>query len=127
MILMLLACIGLALSAYGLFIEYNLQRNPSYKPMCDVSDYVSCSKPLSSSYSSLFIVSNTVAGLVFYALIFIFALFEYTTLIFYASCGAMLVSFVLAYLLFVKIKAFCLLCTALYVVNVGLLISSYLS
>ncbi len=123
--IIVIACIGFGLSLYGFLIEQKIKKDPQYKPACDISDRISCSKPFLSSYGKLLSVSNTIVGLFFYALLGVFAWCEYTMLIFYCSLIAVVVSIYLAYILYAKIKVFCLLCTAIYIVNLALLWASY--
>lgn len=44
----LVGVVGLVVSAYGLYVELYSADNPDYKPMCDLHEYVSCSKALNS-------------------------------------------------------------------------------
>lgn len=121
----LLATIGLLVSSYGYFIEQKIKKDPTYQPVCDISDKISCSKPFTSSYGKLMTVSNTVIGMGFYSTILALSAFEYTMPIFYLSLGAVGVSVYLAYVLYFKIRSLCLLCSAIYGVNLGLLLASY--
>ncbi len=121
----ILSVIGFLLSLYGFFIERKIEQDSNYKPLCDLSDAISCSKPIVSEYGNIFIISNTVIGIFFYTLLLMLAYIESTTLIFYVSLAACLASLVLAYILFAKIKTLCLLCTGIYLVNIGLLVASY--
>jgi vitamin-K-epoxide reductase (warfarin-sensitive) len=112
-----LALIGFGISLYAYFVEKKIKEDASYKPACDLSDRISCSKPLNSQYGNLFFVSNTVAGMSFYALIALLAALNASTLILVAAIGACILTLYLAYLLYFKIKSLCLVCTSLYVVN----------
>jgi len=120
-----LAVMGLLISAYGYFIEQKMKRDATYKPVCDISDNISCTKPFLSPYGKLMKVSNTVVGMGFYSTILAFSMLGYALPIFYLSVAAAGASLVLAYILYVKIRSLCLLCTAIYGINVGLLFVSY--
>ena len=124
LILILLCAIGFLVSVYGFFIEQQLKKNPSYKPACDISDNMSCTKPLQSSFSKLFGISNTIIGMVFYAVMGVLAWWGYYLLVFLGSAAACLVSLYLAYVLYAKIKTLCLICTITYLVNGALLLAS---
>ena len=124
-VFIMLAALGLGISLYTYVIEQRLKRDVSYKPVCDISDRISCSKPMQSQYASLFYFSNALVGTVFYGLLIALALVEARNLMFIATIGASIVSCVLAYLLYVKIKALCLLCTSLYIINLLLLYLSF--
>lgn len=122
-----LACIGFALSLYASIVEKKLKDDPAYKPACDISDRISCSKVATSSYANLFFVSNALAGMLFYALVIILTVFDYERLLMIVLvCGA-LMSIYLAYILYAKIKSLCLVCTATYIINAALLACMYLA
>jgi vitamin-K-epoxide reductase (warfarin-sensitive) len=123
--LFILSLIGFGISTYAFFVEQKLMKDSQYKAVCDVSDMVSCTKPLLSPYATLLGVSNTILGMLFYAAMAVCALAELTILIWYGSVVAVLMSSVFAYLLYFKIKSLCLICTSIYVVNLLLLYVAY--
>lgn len=120
----LVALAGFGLSLYAYIVEQRVLENPSYKPACDLSDRVSCSKPLLSEYGKLFFVSNTWVGMAFYGLVFVFALLGLGYPIFLLSCVSLGASLVLAYILYFKVRSFCLICHAIYLVNIVLFVLS---
>ncbi len=122
----LLSIIGFLISWYVFTIEHKLKKDKNYKPMCDLSDRISCSKPLLSPYGTLFGIGNSILGMIFYANMFMLALFEFNTLLFYGSIAACISSIIFAYLLYFKIKSFCLVCTAIYIINALMLLVSFL-
>ncbi len=117
----ILAAIGFCIAAYAYWLDRKIKYQPNYKPVCDINDFVSCTKPIKSSYSNIFFVSNALVGMSFYGVVISLALLNATKLLFIASLGACIASFFLAYLLFFKIKSLCLLCTSLYLINAVLL------
>lgn len=125
MFIILLALAGIVISIYAYTVETNIGRNAEYKPMCDISDKVSCSRVMQSGYGKILGISNALIGAAFYSLIFILASFSAATIIFYISIAAVLVSIGLAYLSYFRIKSFCLVCTSVYVINILLLVVSY--
>jgi uncharacterized membrane protein len=40
--------IGIMLSSYSLYVELRKDADPSYRPMCDLHEHVSCSKAFMS-------------------------------------------------------------------------------
>ena len=120
--ILILAFLGFCISLYGFIIEKQIKKNPQYKPACDISDTVSCSKPLLSKYGKLFFVSNSLLGVLFYLSMIILAWYEQGQLLFYGSLISVLVSIILAYILFFKIRSVCLLCLMIYVINVLMLL-----
>lgn len=116
---------GFALSMYTYVVERTLINNQKYKAACDLSDMVSCTKPLLSPYGKLLGFSNSLLGMAFYVVMMIAALGEYSLLIWYGSVAAIGASVVFAYLLYFKIRSLCLICTSIYVVNIALLYCAY--
>jgi len=126
-VILLLSVIGFAISLYGFYIEEQLKKNPAYKPLCDLSDKASCTKPIKSSFGKIFGVSNTIIGMIFYAGIALLTCLGYHQLVLIGAIGACVVSVFLAYILYFKIKTICLICTLTYAVNVSLLLASWFS
>ena len=122
-----IAMIGLVISAYGYFVESRIQADPTYKPACDISDIVSCSKPIRSKYGKLFLFSNTSLGFGYYTSMISLAAIDYAYLSFFLAIGGICASAIFAYILFFKIRAFCLICMSVYAVNVALLIATFMS
>lgn len=122
---LLLVMIGLGGSVYAYFLEKQLETNPAYKPACDISDRFSCVKPIKSKYAKLFGLSNGIVGIMFYALLAV-SLFIGCAKCFTLLATAGLIACVwFAYILYVKIKTVCLVCTMLYVVNFLLFLSCW--
>jgi len=117
-LIILLAIIGLIISVYAYYVEKRIMANAAYKPACDINDTISCTKPLTSTYAKLFFVSNTLVGMLFYLAIGIAAYLDASTIALALSCAGVIMTVVLAYLLYFKVKAFCLVCTSIYLVNV---------
>ena len=75
MIIIIVTIIGFMVSLYAYYIEKKIEQDPTYKPICDLSDRISCSKPIRSSWGKLFTLSNASVGMVFY--VFILLLYCY--------------------------------------------------
>lgn len=120
-----LALIGLALSLYSYYVSLRIRKN-RYKPLCDISTNISCSKAFSSRGGRMFLVHNSVVGLLFYVIVFILGLQNDVVGIFYLSIPAVLFSLYLAYVSYFQMKNFCLVCSATYLVNFLILVVSYL-
>jgi uncharacterized membrane protein len=125
LLIALLGAAGLGLSIYSWYVEQKIKSDPTFKPFCDISDVVSCSKPLMSKYRAIFFISNPLLGIGFYLLIILLALAEYKTALMYSSTAGVLASFIFAYILFAKIRSICIVCTAIYIVNLALFLASY--
>jgi len=124
-IILILATIGFAISLYAYITEQQIKMDRSYKPACDLSDRISCSKPMLSPYANLLFFSNNLVGVAYYILVAFLAYFDQVNLVFYAVIANCLFSCFLAYLLIFKIRSFCILCVSLYVVNIAMLIVAY--
>lgn len=127
MCVVVLAVIGFVISLYASIVERKLKHDPTYKPACDISDRISCSKVATSPYANLFFISNAVAGMLFYALVMLLAFLEYGQLLMITVVAGVLMSIYLAYILYTKIKSLCLVCTATYIINAALLACMFLS
>jgi uncharacterized membrane protein len=124
--IMILSAIGFLLSVYAFYIEQCLRRNSAYKAFCDISDGISCAKPLLSPYAKLLGISNALLGMVFYTGMIVCAWFDYADLVLYGALASAFASVVFAYILYFKIGTLCPICTAIYVVNVLLVFCAYI-
>jgi vitamin-K-epoxide reductase (warfarin-sensitive) len=120
--ILILAIIGFVISAYLFYVEQKMKSDITYKPVCDISDRISCSKVIQSPFARLFFVSNTIIGMGYYAVVALLALMNMGKLLVILSVGAALASCVLGYILYFKIKSFCVMCTSLYIVNFLILV-----
>ena len=126
LIIQLLSIIGLILSLYAFYVVEKMKKEKKYKATCDISDKVSCTKAFGSKYGKTFGLSNSIYGMVFYIIIFILAIFGLNNYIFYLSILSVIVSIYLAYILYFKVKSFCLVCNGIYLISILLLVFSYL-
>ena len=123
--IIVLAGIGIVLSFYAWNVEQHVGRKKGYHAACDINEEVSCTRAFTSSYGRLLGASNSFYGMVFYALIILLALRQETGYILVLSILVLLASICLAYLQYVKVNTLCLVCNAIYVVNILLAIVSY--
>lgn len=114
---LILSIIGFCISLYTYVVEQIIKTKPEYRPACDINDYISCTKPMKTPYANIFYVSNAIVGILYYVLVAILSVYNAINLLLIVAIGACLVSIYLAYLLYFKIKALCILCTALYIIN----------
>lgn len=119
--IVVIASLGLVISAYAYFVEQKMKQDHTYKPMCDISDRISCSKPFASRYGALLGVANSLVSAFFYLVIILLAFLGMKKLIFLVAIVACCASLVFAYILFVKIRVFCVVCFSIYVID-GLLL-----
>lgn len=113
----MVSLLGVALSLYSYLLEKTLAKNPTFKPLCDLSDKISCTAPLKSPYSHMLGVSNAIWGMLFYTCVILLALKDLTGALVVVSLIGVVYSIYLASLLIFKIRAWCLVCSALYLVN----------
>ena len=123
--LIITSIVGLILSIYALYVGLRAKENKNYKAACDISDKASCTKAFSSSYGKMFGVSNSIVGAGFYLLVIFLAYYTQYKLIFYLSALSLLITIYLAYVLYIKMKNLCIVCTAIYLINILLFIFAY--
>ena len=117
----LLCMLGIALSAYALYVKKRFDQDNTYKATCDISDKISCTKAFSSGHGTLFLLPNSVWGILFYFLVF-FCSYISLKLVFFLALLSVFGSVYLAYILYTKVKSYCLICTSIYAVNFLLLV-----
>ena len=123
--LRVLGALGLALGIYLSVLHYQAGASGTIESaFCGTGTTVNCSLVLSSAYATLFGVPVAVLAAGSYAALLV-STFLATPGLTILLCGWMFVfSLYMAALSFFKIGAVCLLCTGLYVVNIGLFISA---
>lgn len=121
-----LAVCGFLISLYGFLVEQKFRQNPNYKPVCDINNRISCSKAFMSEYGKLFGVTNTLAGMAYYGLVFVLVILGFSNLLFYLTAIGVGASFFFAYLLIFKVQSLCLVCFATYIINALLFIFAFL-
>jgi vitamin-K-epoxide reductase (warfarin-sensitive) len=122
--ILLLAVLGTKLSAYSLYVERRLRYEKEYVPLCDIRDNISCTKAFTSKAGHLAILPNSLYGIFFYGVVLLLTLGGYSGIIFLLSSVVFVFSLYLAYVSFVKMKNYCLVCCGVYLVNVLLLLCS---
>ncbi|MBW2985390.1 hypothetical protein KY313_01930 [Candidatus Woesearchaeota archaeon] len=121
----IVSIIGFLLSIYAFSVEKKSEKSKSYKPLCDISKKISCTKAFASKYGRLAGVSNSFAGIFFYIIVFLLAFLGQLNYVFYLAIISVLGSLYLAYAQIMKVKSFCLVCSCIYLVNLLLLFFSY--
>ena len=127
------ALIGIIITIYAFYVEYKAKKN--IKVMCDINDKISCSKALTSDYSRLIPMlfkldkthplnlPNTIFGFIFYTAVLLYNTFPFdyipfrSYLLLIASSLSIIVSLILGYILIFKLRTFCGICVATYIVN----------
>ncbi|MFC1740965.1 vitamin K epoxide reductase family protein [Nanoarchaeota archaeon] len=125
--LIAISSVGIILAVYLLYVEYKLKKNSSYHAVCDISAKVSCTGTVTTKYANMFKMSNALVGLVFYTVVLALSLIDQARLAFYISVPAVLFTLYLIYLTYFRLKKYCIVCHATYVVNVLILVVSYLN
>ncbi|MBS3135788.1 hypothetical protein J4401_02405 [Candidatus Woesearchaeota archaeon] len=119
--------LGIVLSLYILYVGRKLANDSGYKAACDISSKLSCTQVISSSYSHLFGISNAIIGIAYYFLVILFAYIGLYTIVFGISLLAMLATIYLFYLMHFRIRKYCIVCNAAYLVNFAIFILSFLA
>jgi vitamin-K-epoxide reductase (warfarin-sensitive) len=115
---LILSGIGFLISLYGLIEVSKMNKDPYYKPLCDISSSISCSKAFMSKFGSNFGLPNPLLGTLYYLALGILALNSLYIVIGYLATAALLFSLYLAYLLYFKIRTMCIVCTLVYAINI---------
>lgn len=121
------SAIGLVICLYGLYIEHKVLTDHAYKAACDLSDRASCTKTFLSPWGKILGISNMYVGIAFYSAMIAFGLLGLRTLAFWGAVAACFACAGLAYILYAKVKTFCLLCSSIYLINIILLVIIYRS
>jgi vitamin-K-epoxide reductase (warfarin-sensitive) len=114
------ALVGLLISVYATYVEHRVRKEPSYKAICDWSDRFSCTKAFTSKYGRIFGISNSVVGVTAY-FTFLTMSFSIPRLLPLLAVVAIVGSAALAFISYVKMRTYCVVCTTIYVVNLVLL------
>jgi vitamin-K-epoxide reductase (warfarin-sensitive) len=124
-IVIIIGIIGLIISIYGIIVERKIQHDALYKPACDISAGISCSKPFLSPYGKMLGISNIWASALYYLVMIALATANYTTIALLISGMGLLASCIFAYILMFKIQSLCLICVSLYATNIALALACY--
>lgn len=117
--------IGLVLSFYALYVEYQAHKDPDYIASCDIASWISCSKVFTSKYAHTFpFMPNAAYGVCFYLLVFILDIMRKYKYIQYVTSAALLTCCYLAYVLMFILHDMCVVCVSTWIVNVIILISA---
>lgn len=142
--LLTLVCLcGVGLSIYAYMVEVNFENNINYKPLCDISPGISCSRAFKSEYAKglggligkdtwilgfLAEKENSLFGILSYSLFATLSLsnslFINNVLVFLFILS-ILMSIYFAYVLYI-LQTICVVCVATYVTNILGLYLSYL-
>ncbi|KAJ0015918.1 hypothetical protein NQD34_014208 [Periophthalmus magnuspinnatus] len=136
----ILCVLGFVLSIYALHVELSRESNPDYRAMCDLGQYVSCSKVFTSRWGrgfglvQIFVGQesplnqpNSVLGIVFYTLQLGLGLsFSQRAAVFLvlASWVSVAGSLYLASILVFVLGDFCMVCVSTYAINFALLFTN---
>ncbi|XP_011500209.1 PREDICTED: vitamin K epoxide reductase complex subunit 1 [Ceratosolen solmsi marchali] len=134
-VLLWLCLQGVAICYYAYVVETNKVKDKEYQPLCDVNEYVSCSKAFMSEYGkgfglipkdSPFHLPNSIFGIIYYTLVASLSLFNNywnTALMLIMSVIWALFSIYLARILYL-LQSICLVCISTYILNALIMILS---
>lgn len=118
MTIYILTMIGLLISFYGVYFTKRKKSSANFKPFCDFSDKVSCTKAFESKGGALFGVKNYVMGIFFYVAMFMLVLGNLHIFAVFLSMASLFMSMYLASILVTEVRSFCVICVSTYVVNI---------
>nr|ACO11386.1 Vitamin K epoxide reductase complex subunit 1-like protein 1 [Caligus rogercresseyi] len=142
-VLSLILCVaGLTATLLTYYVEVRKKETPDAEVLCDLSPEFNCSAVLTSPYAvgfgvigpflgedHILNVPNALYGIAFYLVMILFSLITSVPLL--AKLQFLFVLLInlltppLAYIMLFVIKKYCVFCIAAYVINVGLLITSF--
>lgn len=131
--LILMCIIGTLLSYYAYIVETTKENEASYEAMCDINEYMSCTRVLTSEYGKGFGIlpknsplyfPNSLYGLGFYLLVAGLSILNthaatFTTV--FLAILSNICSVYLAYILYL-LRDICVICVSTYIVNGVILI-----
>lgn len=135
-VMAILACVGFGVSVTIANVHSKLTASSSYTSFCNVNENVNCDLVLTSEYAHLAGISIAWAALFTYGLWIALALVSLTTdratrrrqtatAQFVLATWSLLFSLYLAFVSFFILRALCLLCGSLYLVNAGLFVTAW--
>eukprot|EP00161_Ancyromonas_sigmoides_P026612 TRINITY_DN9287_c1_g1_i1.p1 TRINITY_DN9287_c1_g1~~TRINITY_DN9287_c1_g1_i1.p1 ORF type:complete len:156 (+),score=65.77 TRINITY_DN9287_c1_g1_i1:31-468(+) len=111
-----LCLLGLLLSIYSLYIEYQLETNPFYEAACDVASWISCTRAFKSPFAHILYYPNAAYGVGYYLILSALHRFRYYGLMYPLTLLAALASvFLLGVLL--HMRDICIVCVSVHIVN----------
>ena len=124
-LIQVISILGFLVSLYSFRTELKIKHDKKYRAICDKNKKVSCFRAFSSKYNNIIGIPNSLAGMIFYAVLFFLITYNVNQLIFPLIILAFLGSIFLAYLSYIKLKVFCIVCNLIYLINLILVILSY--
>lgn len=124
---LVLSLMGFVLAVYAHHVAQYAGKKKGYSAVCDMGDQASCSKAFTSEYASTAGIANTTWGMLFYTLTALLSIAGEIQYLFLLVVAAFIGSIYLGYVLYVHVRTFCVVCTAIYIINCGLLVSTYLT
>ena len=133
--LLILALVAFAASVASLYVHYQLIKDPTYESFCDVSEKVSCEAVYKSAYGTVAGVPVAAGGVVWSALVLLFAGYGMRNprseaaarpagYLFLLSVVGLASVFYFAYASFFVLGKACPLCMAVYVSVIGIFLVS---
>jgi protein-disulfide isomerase/uncharacterized membrane protein len=133
---LVLCAVGACLATDLIRLHVNVHTDPDYQSYCAMSERVNCETVAASSYSVFMGLPLGIWGLLAYLGLGALAVSGLRTrprvrtwpfgILFWASAGASLLSFVLFYVSHFVVESICIVCMGVYLTNVGLWIAAAL-
>lgn len=138
LIITLIFCLlGFILSFLLAQVGINTLTNPDYNSFCNINQAYNCETVALSSYASHFGIPNFIYGIIYYSVLLVAgclclldkknSLPNFFVYVFWLSAFSVLVSIYLFSISLFIIKSKCILCLMVYVVNILLLVVSFMS
>lgn len=123
-LILALTLIGFCLSVYVLHVEKYAGKKKDFRAWCDFTERISCTKAFTSEFAHTGMLPNSVIGMIGYSVMALLAYFNEIQYLFLISLACLSFSVFLAYVLFVRVRSYCLVCISIYAINLGLVLIS---
>src|ERR1700679_940754 len=100
MIALAISVIGLIISIYGITVKKKVQQDALYKPSCDISAMVSCSRAFLSPYGKMLGISNIWAAAIYYLVMIAVTALHCAMIATMISAAGLVASIYFAYILY---------------------------
>jgi protein-disulfide isomerase/uncharacterized membrane protein len=126
----ILSILGIIDSYYTLLIHSRLEKSSIYRSFCTISEFINCDVVIASKYGKFLGIHNSVYGIFLYSILFIYAMYHlvfakekqqrFYSYVFAISIFTSLYSIYLFTVSILIIKALCLMCTGIYIINLSM-------
>ena len=105
---------GLVVAFYALYLDYMFEKNPEFKPVCDLSDTISCGKNFGNKKVRILGIPSSVLMLAYFIPMIILAYYDYVYAALAVAIFGVIASLYKEYRIVTIAKVFCLVCNLFF-------------